>query len=93
MDINRLGDINTLKKYYEAGLFKHLTDADEKAMQSPDLRQYEDIFRYMLDHNCKVSDGEAMGLLRDVAGVVERGIANDGLPARPPSRGESCLRA
>ena len=56
-------------------------------------RSSEGALTMYLDHNCKVSDGEAMGLLRDVAGVVERGIANDGLPARPPSRGESCLRA
>ena len=47
-------DIVTLSRFYEAGLYKPLTDADKKAMQSPDLRQYEVIFRYMLDHNCKV---------------------------------------
>jgi hypothetical protein len=42
-----------------------------------------------LDHNCKVSDGEATGLLRDVESVVERGIANDGLLVRDLRRGES----
>ena len=50
-----LKSIEVTSPYDLGGDGKHFwKDADEKAMQSPDLRQYEDIFRYMLDHNCKV---------------------------------------
>lgn len=46
-------DLDTLRKLYEAGLYKELTEADKKAMTKPALRRYEDIFRFMLDYNCK----------------------------------------
>lgn len=36
-------------------------------------------FTMHLDHNCKVGEGEAMGLLGDVASIIARGIADDGL--------------
>ncbi len=47
-------DVNTLQRYFEAGLYKELTPADRKLMDAPALQQYEDVFRFMLDHNCKV---------------------------------------
>ena len=47
-------DLETLEKYYRAGLYKKLTDADKKAMQAPGLQQYSEIFQFMLDNNCKV---------------------------------------
>lgn len=47
-------DLATLQKYYHAGLYKKLTDADKKAMETVNLRQYSEIFKFMLANNCKV---------------------------------------
>ncbi len=47
-------DVDTLQRYFEAGLYKELTPADRKLMDVPALRQYTDVFQFMLDHNCKV---------------------------------------
>ena len=47
-------DVDTLQRYFEAGLYKELTPADRKLMDVPALRQYKDVFQFMLDHNCKV---------------------------------------
>ena len=47
-------DINTLERYYKNGLYKHLTPSDRKAMKSDRLQKYQDIFTFMLEHDCKV---------------------------------------
>jgi len=55
-------DLETLKKLYAAGLYKKLTDADRKAMTAPSLQQYSDVFRFMLEHNCKAEQESMMAL-------------------------------
>lgn len=47
-------DVETLRKYYKAGLYKELSPADKKLMDLPALQQYKDVFQFMLSHNCKV---------------------------------------
>ena len=58
-------DVETLKKFYDAGLYRPLSDADRKAMKAPSLKEYEDIFGFMLEHNCKAEQEsvKAIGLL------------------------------
>lgn len=58
-------DVETLKRFYNAGLYRPLSEADRKAMLSPALKEYEDIFRFMLEHNCKAEQEsmKAIGLL------------------------------
>ena len=59
-------DVETLKRFFDAGLYRPLSDADRKAMQSPVLKQYEDVFRFMREHNCKAEQEsvKAIGLLK-----------------------------
>lgn len=47
-------DIETLKKFYQCGLFRNLTAADKKAMKSSKLLRYKDVFDFMVLHDCKV---------------------------------------
>jgi hypothetical protein len=47
-------DIATLKRFYDCGLYKHLTSADRKAMEAENLQIYEDVFKFMIEHDCKV---------------------------------------
>lgn len=58
-------DLDTLRKLYEAGLYKKLTEADKKAMAAPSLQQYAEVFQFMLEHNCKAEQESmaAMNLL------------------------------
>ena len=58
-------DLDTLRKLYEAGLYKKLTEADKKAMAASSLQQYADVLHFMLEHNCKAEQESmaAMGLL------------------------------
>lgn len=58
-------DLDTLRKLYEAGLYKKLTEADKKAMAAPSLQQYAEVFQFMLKHNCKAEQESmiAMNLL------------------------------
>ena len=46
-------DVETLKRFYNAGLYRPLSEADRKAMKAPALKEYEEIFGFMLEHNCK----------------------------------------
>lgn len=57
-------DLHTLQQCYEAGHFRPLEAADRKIMQHPSLSEYEEIFDYMVVHNCKVEQEcfEAMTL-------------------------------
>ena len=58
-------DLDTLRRLYEAGLCKRLTEADKKAMAAPSLQQYAEVFQFMLEHNCKAEQESmaAMNLL------------------------------
>ena len=58
-------DLDTLRRLYEAGLCKSLTEADKKAMAAPSLQQYAEVFQFMLEHNCKAEQESmaAMNLL------------------------------
>ncbi|MBP1564559.1 MAG: DUF2399 domain-containing protein [Oscillospiraceae bacterium] len=47
-------DLETLGRYYQAGLYKPLTNEDKKAMESPRLSKYAEIFEFMKQNNCKV---------------------------------------
>lgn len=47
-------DIETLKKFYQCGLYKKLTTADKKAMKLDSLLNYKDVFDFMILHDCKV---------------------------------------
>ena len=59
-------DVETLKRFYDAGLYRPLSEADRKAMKAPALKEYENIFRFMLEHNCKAEQEslKAIGLLK-----------------------------
>ena len=58
-------DVETLKRFYDAGLYRTLSETDRKAMKAPALKEYEEIFRFMLEHNCKAEQEsvKAIGLL------------------------------
>ena len=47
-------DLATLQSCYQAGHYRSLTAEDRKAMKSPILCAYQEIFDFMLEHNCKV---------------------------------------
>lgn len=47
-------DIETLERFYKNGLYKELTSKDKEAMGREKLKKYMPIFKFMLDHNCKV---------------------------------------
>lgn len=61
-------DVETLKWCYENGFYKELNEADRKVMKSDKLRKYQDVFAFMLEHNCKAEQEtiEAARLLRGV---------------------------
>ena len=64
-------DVETLRKYYEAGLYKELSPADKKLMDAPALQQYKDVFQFMITHNCKVEQEskKAVLLIKDKKNV------------------------
>lgn len=47
-------DLATLQSCFQAGHYRSLTAEDRKAMNSPMLCAYQEIFDFMLEHNCKV---------------------------------------
>lgn len=47
-------DLATLQSCFQAGHYRSLTAEDRKAMKSPILCAYQEIFDFMLEHNCKV---------------------------------------
>lgn len=47
-------DLATLQACFRAGHYRPLTAEDRKAMQSPMLGAYQEIFDFMRAHNCKV---------------------------------------
>ena len=47
-------DLATLQTCFQAGHYRPLTTEDRKAMQSPMLCAYREIFAFMQAHNCKV---------------------------------------
>lgn len=50
-------DVQTLERFYSAGLYKGLTQGDKKAIEKnigARLAEYENVLRFMLDHDCKV---------------------------------------
>jgi hypothetical protein len=50
-------DVETLKRFYHAGIYKELTPNDVKVMEEKKhtkLAAYADVLQFMLDHNCKV---------------------------------------
>lgn len=52
-----LMDVETIKRFYKAGLYKELTANDKKLIQSQkygDLSTYADVLEFMIQHNCKV---------------------------------------
>lgn len=57
-------DMDTLKRCYEAGHYRPLDAADEKAMTSALLAPYSDIMQFMRLHHCKIEQEcfEAMKL-------------------------------
>lgn len=57
-------DLDTLRRCHRAGYFRPLGEADRKAMDSPDLVEYQPILHYMIQNNCKIEQEcfEAMKL-------------------------------
>ena len=50
-------DVTTLKKYYNAGIYKELTSRDVKVIKEQKdimLSKYSNVLEFMLDNNCKV---------------------------------------
>lgn len=49
-------DVNTLKQFYEANLYKPLEPYDIKTINDKKelLKMYSDVLDYMIEHNCKV---------------------------------------
>lgn len=57
-------DLDTLRRCHRTGHFRPLDEADKKAINSPDLVDYQPILQYMIQHNCKIEQEcfEAMKL-------------------------------
>ena len=52
-----LMDVETIERFYRAGLYKTLTARDRKVIDSKKngkLSAYKDVLEYMLEHDCKV---------------------------------------
>ncbi len=50
-------DVETIERFYQAGLYKELTANDKKIIKSNkdgDLSSYRDVLEFMIQHNCKV---------------------------------------
>lgn len=61
-------DLDTLQHCHRSGHFRPLDEADQKAIASPVLAEYQPILQYMLLHNCKIEQEcfEAMKLEQSV---------------------------
>lgn len=57
-------DLDTLKSCFSRRYYRPLNAQDKKIMQHPMLSQYQDIFEFMCQHNCKIEQEcfEAMKL-------------------------------
>ena len=50
-------DVETIERFYKAGIYKELTATDKKVIQEKKdtkLAAYADVLQFMLDNNCKV---------------------------------------
>ena len=61
-------DLDTLRRCHRAGHFRPLDEADQKAINSPVLMEYQPILQYMRQHNCKIEQEcfEAMKLEQSI---------------------------
>ena len=58
-------DIETIERFYKAGLYKELTAHDKKLIQSKkdgELFYYTDVLEFMIQHNCKVEQESIQAL-------------------------------
>lgn len=65
-----LMDVETIERFYRAGLYKTLTARDRKmidAKKDGQLSAYKDVLEYMLEYNCKVEQEsiKAVGLVEN----------------------------
>ena len=65
-----LMDVETIERFYRAGLYKTLTARDRKMIDSKKdgkLSAYKDVLEYMLEYNCKVEQEsiKAVGLVEN----------------------------
>lgn len=65
-----LMDVETIERFYRAGLYKTLTARDRKMIDSKkdgQLAAYKDVLEYMLENNCKVEQEsiKAVGLVEN----------------------------
>ena len=65
-----LMDVETIERFYRAGLYKTLTARDRKMIESKkdgQLSAYKDVLEYMLEYNCKVEQEsiKAVGLVEN----------------------------
>ena len=65
-----LMDVETIERFYRAGLYKTLTARDRKMIDSKkdgQLSAYKDVLEYMLEYNCKVEQEsiKALGLVEN----------------------------
>ena len=65
-----LMDVETIERFYRAGLYKTLTARDKKMIDSKkdgQLSAYKDVLEYMLEYNCKVEQEsiKAVGLVEN----------------------------
>ena len=65
-----LMDVETIERFYRAGLYKTLTARDRKMIDSKkdgQLSAYKDVLEYMLEYNCKVEQEsiKAVGLVEN----------------------------
>lgn len=65
-----LMDVETIERFYRAGLYKTLTARDRKMIDSKkdgQLSAYKDVLEYMLENNCKVEQEsiKAVGLVEN----------------------------
>lgn len=65
-----LMDVETIERFYRAGLYKTLTARDRKMIDSKkdgELSAYKDVLEYMLEYNCKVEQEsiKAVGLVEN----------------------------
>ena len=50
-------DIETVERFYSAGLYKRITARDRKVIISKmdgQLSEYKDVLEYMLENDCKI---------------------------------------
>ena len=55
-------DLSTLQSCFQAGHYRPLSAEDRKAMRSPMLSAYQEIFDFMQKHNCKAEQESLMAI-------------------------------